>query len=73
MQAGRLAEAEEQFLRALKRAPANGWSYFGLAELYKTRGDAAAADKAEADLARAWVGDPRVAAGIELVRSTLAT
>jgi tetratricopeptide (TPR) repeat protein len=57
LQAGRLAEAEDQFLRALKRAPANGWSYFGLRELYKQRGDAAAADKAEADLARTWAGD----------------
>jgi tetratricopeptide (TPR) repeat protein len=57
LQAGRLAEAEEQFQRALKRAPANGWSYFGLVELYKARGDAAAAEKAQADLARTWVGD----------------
>ena len=57
LQAGRLPEAEEQFQRALKRAPANGWSYFGLAELYKARGDAAAVEKAQADLARTWVGD----------------
>ena len=57
LQAGRLTEAEHQFLLALKRAPANGWSYFGLTQLYKQRGDAAAADKAEADLARTWVGD----------------
>jgi len=57
LQAGRLAEAEDQFQRALNRAPANGWSYFGLAEVYKARGDAAAADKAAADLARTWVGD----------------
>ena len=54
---GRLAEAEEQFRRALQRAPANGWSYYGLAEVYKARRDAAAAAKAEADLARTWVGD----------------
>ena len=38
MQAGRLDEAEEQFQRALKRAPGNGWSWYGLAELYKARG-----------------------------------
>ena len=57
LQAGRLTEAEDQFLLALKRAPANGWSYFGLTQLYKQRGDAAAADKAEADLTRTWVGD----------------
>ena len=57
LQAGRLAEAEDQFQRALKRAPANGWSYFGLVQLYKARGDSAAAAKAEAELARTWVGD----------------
>ena len=53
----RLAEAEEQFQRALKRAPANGWSYYGLAQVYKARGDAAATAKAEADLAKTWIGD----------------
>jgi len=57
MQAGRLDDAEGQFRRALARAPSNGWSYFGLAELYRTRGDAAAARKAEAELAKTWVGD----------------
>ena len=57
LQAGRLTEAEDQFQRALKRAPANGWSYYGLAQLYKARGDAAAAARAEAELAKTWVGD----------------
>jgi tetratricopeptide (TPR) repeat protein len=57
LQARRLAEAEDQFQRALKRAPANGWSYFGLSQVYKARGDAAAADRAEAELAKTWVGD----------------
>src|SRR6266567_5235599 len=38
MQAGRFDEAEEQFQHALKRAPGNGWSWYGLAELYKARG-----------------------------------
>ncbi|MFL6932619.1 MAG: tetratricopeptide repeat protein [Xanthobacteraceae bacterium] len=57
LQAGRMAEAENQFLRALKRAPANGWSYYGLSQVYKVRGDSAAATKAEADLARTWAGD----------------
>jgi tetratricopeptide (TPR) repeat protein len=57
LQAGRYAEAERQFQRALSRAPSNGWSYYGLAELYKTRGNTAAARKAEADLARTWIGD----------------
>jgi len=57
VQAGRLDEAEDQFRRALKRAPSNGWSYYGLSELYKARGDADAARKAEAELAKTWIGD----------------
>jgi tetratricopeptide (TPR) repeat protein len=60
LQAGRYAEAQQQFERALKRAPANGWSYYGLAELYKARGNTAAARKAEADLARTWIGDRKL-------------
>src|SRR5215813_8386313 len=45
LQAGQLAEAEQQFQLALKRAPANGWSYYGLTELHRARGDAEAAAK----------------------------
>jgi tetratricopeptide (TPR) repeat protein len=60
LQAGRLPEAEEQFVRALKRAPANGWSYYGLSQVYKARGDAAAAAQAEAELAKTWIGDRSV-------------
>jgi len=57
MQADRLGEAEEQFQRALKRAPANGWSWFGLAQLYRARGNADQAGKLEAELAKMWIGD----------------
>ena len=57
MQAGRLDEAEEQFRRALKRAPNNGWSWYGLVELYKALGKAEQASKLEADLAKTWIGD----------------
>jgi predicted Zn-dependent protease len=60
LQAGRLPEAEEQFVRALKRAPANGWSYYGLSQVYKARGDATAAAQAEAELAKTWIGDRSV-------------
>jgi tetratricopeptide (TPR) repeat protein len=60
LQAGRYAEAERQFQRALSRAPANGWSYYGLVELHKSRGDSIAARKAEADLARTWIGDRKL-------------
>jgi tetratricopeptide (TPR) repeat protein len=57
MQSGRLAEAEAEFKKALRRAPASGWTYFGLAELYKAKGDTAARAEAEAALARVWTGD----------------
>ncbi len=57
MQAGRLDDAEAQFQRALKRAPANGWSRYGLAELYKARGNAEQAHKMEEELAKTWIGD----------------
>ena len=60
LQAGRYAEAERQFQRALSRAPSNGWSYYGLAELHKARGNATAARKAEADLAKTWIGDRKL-------------
>jgi hypothetical protein len=60
LQAGRHAESEQQFARALRRAPANGWSYYGLAELYKSRGNATAARKAEAVLAKTWIGDRKL-------------
>ena len=52
-----LDDAEAQFQRALKRAPANGWSRYGLAELYKARGNAAQAKKMEDELAKTWIGD----------------
>ena len=55
LQAGRLDDALEQFQRALKRAPNNGWTYFGLAQLYKARRDAKAARDAEAQLAQHMV------------------
>ncbi|MCP4615017.1 MAG: hypothetical protein GY844_01145 [Bradyrhizobium sp.] len=60
LQGGRYAEAKQQFELALRRAPANGWSYYGLVELYKARGDKADARKAEADLAKTWIGDRKL-------------
>jgi len=57
MQAGRLDAALEQFQQALKRAPNNGWTYYGLAQLHKARGNAKAARAAEAQLAKTWIGD----------------
>jgi hypothetical protein len=46
-----------QFLRALERTPNNGWSYYGLSELYKARGNTDAARKFEEKLAKTWIGD----------------
>jgi tetratricopeptide (TPR) repeat protein len=57
LQAGRLDEALDQFQHALKRAPNNGWTYYGLVQLYKARGNAKAARQAEAQLANTWIGD----------------
>ena len=57
MQSHRFDEAEEQFQHALKRAPNNGWSWYGLAELYRARGNAGQARKLETDLAKTWIGD----------------
>lgn len=60
LQAGQYGEAKQQFELALRKAPANGWSYYGMAELHKARGDNAAARKAEADLAKTWIGDRKL-------------
>src|SRR3954453_6225581 len=57
MQAGRLPEAEGQFQRALRKTPHNGWSYYGLAELYRSTGDSESAKEAEANLAKTWIGN----------------
>ena len=53
----RTAAWEEQFRRALARAPNNGWSYYGLIELYKARGDGDGVRRTQAELAKTWVGD----------------
>jgi tetratricopeptide (TPR) repeat protein len=60
LQAGRYGEAKQQFELALRKAPANAWSYYGLAELHKARGETGAARKAEANLAKTWIGDRKL-------------
>lgn len=57
VQAGRYDAAEEQFRLSLKRAPNNAWSFYGLSELAKARGDTMGASLAEEQLARTWTGD----------------
>jgi tetratricopeptide (TPR) repeat protein len=57
LQAGRIDEALQQFQQALRRAPNNGWTYYGLAQLHKARRDPKATRAAEAQLAKTWIGD----------------
>lgn len=60
LQAGRYGEAKQQFELALRKAPANAWSYYGLAQLHKARGETRAARQAEANLAKTWIGDRKL-------------
>jgi tetratricopeptide (TPR) repeat protein len=57
VQAKRYDAAAEQFRHSLTRAPSNAWSYYGLVELHKARGDSVALSKAEELLNQSWVGD----------------
>jgi tetratricopeptide (TPR) repeat protein len=60
LQAGRLDAAEQQFQLSLRRAPNSAWARFGLAEVYKARGNAAAATREEEAVGRTWTGDRRL-------------
>src|SRR4051812_33446968 len=57
LQAGRISEAGTQFENALKRAPANGWSYYGLLEVERAQGNATRVGELEQQLRKTWVGD----------------
>jgi tetratricopeptide (TPR) repeat protein len=57
VQAKRYDAASDQFRLSLQRAPNNAWSYYGLTELHKARGDAMALRAAEDQLNNTWVGD----------------
>lgn len=54
--AGRHDEAEQAFRASLARTPNNGWALYGLAEVYKKRGDIRSARAAERLLAKTWAG-----------------
>jgi len=58
LKTGHPEEARKEFLAALDRARGSAWALFGLQQAEKAKGDAAAADKAATDLAKAWRGDP---------------
>jgi hypothetical protein len=53
--AATLRRSDSSSVRSAARHPMAGRTT--LAELYKARGNVAAARKAEADLARTWIGD----------------
>jgi tetratricopeptide (TPR) repeat protein len=56
LMSGDLDGAEAAFRESLARAPSNGWSLYGLREVYRKRGDPRAAEATEALLQRAWIG-----------------
>jgi tetratricopeptide (TPR) repeat protein len=56
VQLGALDRAEEAFRTSLARAPNNGWSLYGLQEVYRKRGDDKSARAIERRLAQAWAG-----------------
>jgi tetratricopeptide (TPR) repeat protein len=54
---GDLDGAEAAFRASLVRAPNNGWALYGLAQVYRKRGDTRTAAALDKRLRRAWVGD----------------
>ncbi|HCY63840.1 MAG TPA: hypothetical protein DHV59_13645 [Oxalobacteraceae bacterium] len=50
--------AEQAFRASLAKAPNNGWSLYGLAEVYKKRGEPERAAAAEKLFAKSWAGKP---------------
>lgn len=59
LQAGRVDEAEQAFRASLAQTPNNGWALYGLHQVYRERGDAKKAGKADQRLQDAWFGDRR--------------
>jgi tetratricopeptide (TPR) repeat protein len=58
LEAGRGEEAVIAFQEALKEAPGNGWSTFGLAQAQQKLGQADEAKSTGASLTKVWVGAP---------------
>jgi tetratricopeptide (TPR) repeat protein len=56
LQAGDLDGAEQAFRDSLARAPNNGWSLYGLREVYEKRGDQDAMRDTEELLGQTWIG-----------------
>jgi len=57
---GDLQGAEDAFQASLREAPNNGWSLYGLAEVYRRRNDAQQGEVIRKRLEQARVGDRRV-------------
>ncbi len=57
LKVGDLDGAEQAFKESLALAPNNGWSLFGLSEVYRARGAAAEAEATERRWRAAWTGD----------------
>ena len=57
LRAGDVDGAEEAFRATLVRTPNNGWALYGLARVYRQRGDVRSARAVEKLVARAWLGD----------------
>lgn len=59
LMSGDLDGAEQAFRASLARTPNNGWALYGLAEVYRKRGDQGTAQAVEARLLETWMGDRR--------------
>jgi tetratricopeptide (TPR) repeat protein len=57
LMAGDDAGAETAFRTILSTTPQNGWALYGLAEVYRKRGDTRSARAVEKRLQQAWIGD----------------
>ena len=55
---GDLDGAEQAFRASLMKAPNNGWSLYGLAEVYRQRGDETSLAATEKLFAKSWAGKP---------------
>jgi len=56
VQLGQFDRAEEMFRASLARAPNNGWSLYGLQQVYQRRGETRSAKALQRRLAQAWAG-----------------
>ena len=56
-EAGRYDEARDAFMKALVRAPNDGWALWGLARTQRKLGNRLEAEAADRALDRIWIGD----------------